>query len=144
MMDAPWFHLVLGVLACWRVTHLLALEDGPWNAVLHLRQAAGARWWGRMLDCFHCLSLWVAAALAPLIARSLAEGLLVWLGLSGAACLLQRLGGGAQATLEPLNLQGDSDGLLWTAARGAGDPTHGGGAGPDGPGANAGGIHIAR
>ncbi|MEO5797538.1 MAG: DUF1360 domain-containing protein [Rhodoferax sp.] len=118
-MDAPWFTLLLGALATWRATHLLALEDGPFNGVLRLRQAAGNSLWGQLLDCFYCLSLWVAAPVALAVARNPLEWLLAWLGLSGAACLLERLGPASPPPL--LNLEGDSDELLWTKTRSAGD-----------------------
>ena len=57
-MNAPWFAFILGVFATWRVAHLLAHEDGPWDSVLRLRVALGNGVWGRLLDCFHCVSLW--------------------------------------------------------------------------------------
>lgn len=117
----PWPMLALAVLATWRVSHLLAHEDGPWDAVLRLRVRMGDGQWGRLLDCFHCVSLWVAAPLALTVARSPPEWLLAWLGLSGAACLLERLGGSAPATIQPLDIQGEDDGLLRTTAPGAGN-----------------------
>jgi hypothetical protein len=43
-----------------------------------------------MLDCFFCLSLWVAAAFAFALARDLVGWVVAWLALSGAACLLTR------------------------------------------------------
>ncbi len=114
-MDAPWFAFVLGVFATWRVAHLLAHEDGPWDAVLRLRVALGNGLWGRLLDCFHCVSLWVAAPVALAVARDPLEWLLAWLGLSGAACLLQRLGPPLTAIIQPA--EGDEDGLLRTETR---------------------------
>ncbi|BDT66570.1 hypothetical protein os1_07330 [Comamonadaceae bacterium OS-1] len=121
-MDAPWFHAVLGALATWRLAHLLAREDGPWDAVLRLRMAAGQGVWGQMLDCFYCLSLWVAAPVALAVARDPVEWVLAWLGLSGAACLLERLGPAAPPpVLELTHLEGDHDELLRTETRGAGD-----------------------
>ena len=137
-MDAPWFHAVLGALATWRLAHLLAHEDGPWDAVLRLRIAAGQGMWGQMLDCFYCLSLWVAAPVALAVARDPLEWLLAWLGLSGAACLLERLG-----PVQPpptLNLEGDSDELLRTETRSPGDgpPTNAS------AGANPGPVHLVR
>ena len=118
-MDAPWFAFVLGVFATWRVAHLLAHEDGPWDAVLRLRVALGNGLWGRLLDCFHCVSLWVAAPVALAVARGPVEWLLAWLGLSGAACLLQRLGPTPTAIIQPA--EGDEDGMLRTETRGV-DP----------------------
>lgn len=80
----------LAALAVWRLTHLLAVEDGPGNAVAGLRAKLGDTFWGRLMDCFYCLSLWIAAPLAPFVGRSPGETALVWLALSGAACLLER------------------------------------------------------
>ncbi|MBF6594535.1 MAG: DUF1360 domain-containing protein [Thermaceae bacterium] len=83
--------ILLGTLAVWRVTHLLQAEDGPWNLGLRLRQAAESGFWGQLLDCFYCLSLWVAVPVSLLLAPGWREGVLLWLGLSGGAILLQRL-----------------------------------------------------
>jgi hypothetical protein len=87
-MSIYW--LVLGTLGTWRVTHLLAREDGPWNAIARLRRAATARWWSDLLDCFYCLSLWVAAPVALLIGAEWSERVLLWLALSGGAILIER------------------------------------------------------
>lgn len=86
-----FYWLVLGVLAVWRLTHLLQAEDGPWDAVARLRRAAGLGFWGRLLDCFYCLSLWTAAPLAVAIGQGPAERLLLWPALSAGAILLERM-----------------------------------------------------
>ena len=83
--------VLVGLLATWRVTHLLQAEDGPWDLTLRLRRAAGNGFLGRMFDCFYCLSLWIAAAIAPVLARDPVEGVLLWLALSGGASALERL-----------------------------------------------------
>ena len=143
-MDAPWFGFVLGAFATWRVAHLLAAEDGPWDAVLRLRVALGNGLWGRLLDCFHCVSLWVAAPIALAVARSPVEWLLAWLGLSGAACLLERLGRTPTAIIHPV--EGDQDGLLRTETRGV-DPATDRDQfqeRADGVGQDAGPLHIVR
>jgi hypothetical protein len=77
-------------LATWRVTHLLAYEDGPADVVVRLRAALGRSRMGELVDCFQCLSVWVAAPLAPYVARSRAEAVVGWLAVSGVACLLER------------------------------------------------------
>ena len=97
-----WLRLLLAVLATWRVTHLLALEDGPWNAVTRLRARLGAGVLGRLMDCFYCLSVWVAAPLAPFVARDVPGTIVAWLALSGGACLLERLGA-PPVTFTPLS-----------------------------------------
>jgi hypothetical protein len=81
---------VLGVLGVWRVTHLLHAEDGPGDVVVALRRAAGRGRWGAALDCFYCLSVWVAAPFACWLTDRWGERVLCWLALSGAACLLER------------------------------------------------------
>jgi hypothetical protein len=86
-----FYWLVLGTLAVWRVTHLLNAEDGPWNLLAKLRRLAGSGFWGSLLDCFYCLSLWIAAPFAYFLGAGWMERVLLWLALSGAACLVERL-----------------------------------------------------
>src|SRR5688500_16170260 len=82
--------LALGVLAVWRLTHLLHAEDGPWHLFARLRWAAGNGFWGQLLDCFLCLSLWVSLPAALLLAPGWREGIVLWLGLSGGAIIIER------------------------------------------------------
>jgi hypothetical protein len=86
-----WLRFVLVVLATWRVTHLLAREDGPADLLVRLRARLGSGFFGGLVDCFYCLSLWVAVPMAFLVGRRPLDCLLAWLALSGAACLLQRI-----------------------------------------------------
>jgi hypothetical protein len=83
---------VLAVLATWRVTHLLASEDGPADIMVRFRALLGQSIVGKLMDCFNCLSLWVAALAAPFVSRRPLEWVLCWLALSGGACLLERIG----------------------------------------------------
>jgi hypothetical protein len=87
-----WIRFVLVVLATWRVTHLLASEDGPADIIVRFRTLLGQSIVGKLMDCFNCLSLWVAAAAALFVAHGPLEWLLCWLALSGGACLLERIG----------------------------------------------------
>lgn len=119
-MGELWFRFMLAALATWRLATLLAHDDGPWDAMLRLRRAAGDGQFGRMLDCFRCVSLWVAAPLAFAVGRSPLEWLLAWLALSGAACLLERLGG-APLAIEQWSNEGDADELLRTETRDPGE-----------------------
>ena len=56
----------------WRITHLLSAEDGPWDVVIRLRRWTGEGFWGKLLDCFYCLSVWISAPLGYLTGESLA------------------------------------------------------------------------
>ena len=88
--------------------------------VLRLRAALGNGLLGRLLDCFYCLSLWIAAPIALAVARDPVEFVLAWFGLSGAACLLERLAPVPPAVIQPLAIEGDDDELLRTEAGGYG------------------------
>jgi len=87
-----WLRCVLAALAVWRLTHLLAAEDGPWDLILRIRRALGDTIWGKMLDCFNCLSLWIAIPFACFVVSGVTDRFVVWLAVSGAACLANRLG----------------------------------------------------
>jgi len=87
-----WIRFVLAVLATWRVTHLLANEDGPADLIVRFRALLGRSIFGQLMDCFNCLSLWIAAPAALFVSRRPVEWLFCWLALSGGACLLERLG----------------------------------------------------
>ena len=93
-MDAStfWIRFILAALATWRITHLLAREDGPADLIARLRRSLGASFLGKMMDCFGCLSLWVAIPMAFFVGGDPLELVLVWLALSGAAFLLERAG----------------------------------------------------
>lgn len=83
--------LVAGILATWRLTHLIVAEDGPWNVVARLRHIAGPGFLGQMMDCFNCCSIWVALPMAPWLGDDWPARLVAWLALSGGAILLERL-----------------------------------------------------
>ena len=86
-----FYELILGTLATWRLTHLLWGEDGPWDLLVRLRRAVGNGFWGDLLDCFLCCSLWVAAPFALLLGEGWRERLLLWPAFSAGAILLQGL-----------------------------------------------------
>jgi hypothetical protein len=88
-MNATYW-LILGILGVWRVTHLLYAEDGPFRLLARLRRLAGQGFWGGLLDCFYCLSLWMAVPFAWFLGAEWKERLLLWPALSGGAILLER------------------------------------------------------
>ncbi len=94
MIAMKFYELTLGILAVWRLTHLLAAEDGPFHLIVRLRRAAGSGFWGSLMDCFYCLSAWIAIPFAILIGNDWRERLLLWPALSGAAILVNRFANG--------------------------------------------------
>ena len=100
MLSVSW--VAIATLAVWRVTHLLAAEDGPWDLLARLRRRLGGGLWGDLLDCFYCLSLWLAAPAAWWIGESWAERAVLWPALSGGAILLERLTARLEGPRPPL------------------------------------------
>lgn len=85
-----YYWLILGILCVWRVTNLLYEEDGPWNIFQKMRDAVERGFWGEVMGCFNCLSLWVSPVFAYLIGEGFKEFFFLWLSLSGGAILVQR------------------------------------------------------
>jgi hypothetical protein len=83
--------LVIDVLFVWRITHLMQAESGPWNLIVRLRRLAGQGFWGGLLDCFYCLSLWVSIVPAILTVSGWESRFLLCPALSGGAILLERV-----------------------------------------------------
>ncbi|HVW62950.1 MAG TPA: DUF1360 domain-containing protein [Puia sp.] len=54
------------------------MEDGPFDIVFRLRKMAGAGFFGSLLDCPYCLSIWVAIPFAVYMAHGWKEGVLLW------------------------------------------------------------------
>ncbi len=85
------YFLIVGMLAVWRIAHLLSEESGPAEIFIRVRRFAGNGFWGQLLGCFYCMSLWVAAPLAWLLGEGWKERALLWPAFSGAAILLERI-----------------------------------------------------
>jgi hypothetical protein len=69
------FYFVLLALAVFRVSIMIALEDGPADVFTKLREKAGQKnWIGRGLNCPLCISFW-AGLTASLVFTS---GLMEW------------------------------------------------------------------
>jgi len=91
MMNIDITGFIICTLAVWRITHLLSQEDGPFDTVIKFRKLFGQGFFGNLLDCFYCLSIWIAVPFAILLCDGWLSGITIWLALSGAACLLFKL-----------------------------------------------------
>jgi hypothetical protein len=112
---------VCGMLAAWRLTHLLSAEDGPADIVVRIRARLGDSVAGRAMDCFYCLSIWIAAPIALFVATTPIMWFVTWLALSGGACLLERATSRVAEHLiaDRALREGEGHELLWTATSGA-------------------------
>jgi hypothetical protein len=75
-----------GLHTCWHTRTALPIF---WREP---RQWLGSSFLGSLMDCFNCISIWVAAPLALYISHEPLRWLLVWLATSGAVCLLEKIG----------------------------------------------------
>jgi len=93
-MSKPVTAFVVAVLATWRISRLVAKEDGPFDVVLRARALAGASVLGRLMDCPYCVSVWAALPLAGWLirrgTRPIADLVPVWLAISAGACLIEQ------------------------------------------------------
>jgi len=85
-----WYLLILETAAVWRITHLLSKEDGPFDIIFIIRRKAGSGFFGSLIDCFYCLSIWIALPVGCWSGNDWKEKLLLWVALSGSACLLEQ------------------------------------------------------
>lgn len=92
------FLFLLGALVTWRMTALLAYERGPFGVFDVFRRFMARIGLGRLVGCFHCLGLWVAAGMALIIYRLEASTILFWLALAGAVSISERWLSGAAMT----------------------------------------------
>ncbi len=82
---------IVCTLAVWRVTHLVNAEDGPFDIVYKLRKLAGNSFFGSLMDCFYCASVWVALPPALLYGSAWADKVIYLFSFSGAAILLHTI-----------------------------------------------------
>lgn len=107
-----FYWLLVGTLGVWRITHLFSSEDGPWNLTVSIRRKAGNGFLGKLLDCFYCLSLWVAFPFALFIGEARREKFCLWLAFSAGAILLERTTPNLQAPLTYFEDGGQDDAML--------------------------------
>jgi Protein of unknown function (DUF1360) len=111
-----FYWLVLGTLCVWRITHLLSAEDGPGNLMVWIRRKAGSGFWGKLLDCFYCLSLWLAVPFAFVIGEGARERFCLWLAFSAGAILLERATSNEGPTATYFENGGQDDAMLRESA----------------------------
>lgn len=111
-----WISFVIAILATWRITHLLAKEDGPAYIIARFRALLGDGLLGQLMDCFKCLSMWIALPITLLIFQGWMDSVLGWFAISGAACLLEQFSQ-QSVIIQPIPqmVEGENNnGLLWT------------------------------
>jgi hypothetical protein len=87
------FEFIVLAFVVYRVTHLISEEDGPFEIMIKMRVAIGNGFWGTLMDCFFCVSLWVGLLCSfILIPASIVWQITYGVALSGAACFVFKIG----------------------------------------------------
>lgn len=95
-MASP-FVFLLALLGVYRLSHMIAMEDGPFDVFAELREKVGQKTWiGRGLHCVLCLSFWLSALMMKWLFFAVGllppgYNLITWLGLAGGCLVLHRL-----------------------------------------------------
>jgi hypothetical protein len=79
------------VIAVWRLTHLIGAEDGPFDLIIKLRKLLGTSFFGKLMDCFYCLSIWIGLLAAWYVGNNVEEIIILCLYYSGSSILLEKL-----------------------------------------------------
>jgi len=79
------------VIVVWRLTHLISKEDGPFDLIINLRKLLGSSFWGKLMDCFYCLSMWIGLVAAWYSGEDLKEIILLCFYYSGISILIEKI-----------------------------------------------------
>lgn len=82
---------LLILIVVWRLTHLISSEDGPFDLIIRLRKLMGNSFFGKLMDCFYCLSIWIGLAGAWYAGNNFEEIIILCFYYSGASILLEKI-----------------------------------------------------
>lgn len=86
-----YYYLVLTVLAVWRIASLVCYENGPFKILFFLRKLFYRLKMGSLIECFHCISFWIAIAAVLLVFQGDKNVPLLIFAVSGSASIIERL-----------------------------------------------------
>ena len=88
-----WMALLLSVLAVYRLSYLIAKEDGPFDLFGILRGKIGQeKWFGRGLNCVLCISFWLSFLPAFWLFWGRPVNIIVsWFGIAGAVLIAYKV-----------------------------------------------------
>jgi uncharacterized membrane protein YesL len=82
---------IILVIVVWRITHLISAEDGPFDLIFRLRKFVGKSFFGKLMDCFYCLSMWIGCAAAIYVTRDVETIIVLTLYYSGTSILVEKI-----------------------------------------------------
>ncbi len=86
-----YFTFLVAALATYRISFMIAQEDGPFDLFSKLRGMVGQReWYGRGMHCTLCISFWISLLAACFISPSWIMVIPYGLGIAGAVLVAHR------------------------------------------------------
>ncbi len=82
---------IIWVIVVWRLTHLISAEDGPFDIIIRFRKLLGNSFFGKLMDCFYCLSIWIGLLCACFATCNWKEIGILTLYYSGMAILIEKI-----------------------------------------------------
>ena len=94
----PVAYFTLSVLAVYRVSYMIANEDGPLDVFVFIREKAGQKnWIGRGLNCVLCISVWISIIPAVTMTRNIGlfqptfeTFILYWFAIAGGVLIIHK------------------------------------------------------
>ena len=84
------FIFIIILLAVWRLTHLIQAEDGPFEIIYRIRKFVGDGFFGKLMYCFYCVSIWIAAIPGIYFGNNLIWKIIFTFAFSGGTILLEK------------------------------------------------------
>lgn len=100
-LSEPTLRVLVGVFACYRLTQLITIDDGPFDMLKGLRIAAGVydrgpkgkpkRMLGKLYGCPWCMGVWIAVVITYFVVNSffITDLLILILAIAGGQAYLQ-------------------------------------------------------
>ncbi len=81
----------IAVLAVYRISYFIALEDGPFDWSSKFRNKIGQKTWvGRGFHCVLCISFWVSLGAALIVNGFILYTIPYWLAVAGAVLVVHK------------------------------------------------------
>ncbi len=88
-VHTDWFWLAVNILVAWRVSRMICYDSGPFALIVALRRLLYRLGLGTLIECYHCLALWVALIQVLLLYQLAIESLVIWIAVAAGASIVE-------------------------------------------------------
>lgn len=86
-----WFWLIVSILIVWRITYLICFDSGPFDIMLKIRKVLYRLRAGKLIECFHCTSIWISILVVLAIYEINASTVFLIIGIAGGASIIEKI-----------------------------------------------------